>query len=85
VTVQVITGEHDNVLLVPREAVHVDDGQSYVYLVVGDELHRQPVQTSIFNFTQAEVRQGLSDDKTVALGSVNNRPMHDRQAVKVVQ
>ena len=85
VTVQVVTAEHPNALIVPREAVRVDDSQSYVYRVAGDELHRQPIQTSIFNLTQVEVTKGLSDKENVALNAINNKPLRDRQPVKVVQ
>jgi HlyD family secretion protein len=85
VTVLVVTTEHPNALIVPREAVRVDEGQSYVYRVSGDELHRQPVQTSIFNLTQVEITKGLSENETVALNAVNNKPLRDGQPVKVVQ
>src|SRR5215813_1369197 len=85
VTVQVVTAEHPNALIVPREAVRVGDSQSYVYRVAGDELHRQPIQTSIFNLTQVEVTKGLSDKENVALNAINDKPLRDRQPVKVVQ
>lgn len=85
VTVQVVTAEHLNALIVPREAVRVDDSQSYVYRVSENELHRQPIQTSIFNLTQVEITRGLSEKETVALNALNNKPLRDRQPVKVVQ
>jgi HlyD family secretion protein len=85
VTVLVVTAEHPNALIVPREAVRVDEGQSYVYRVSGDELHRQPVQTSIFNLTQVEITKGLAENETVALNAVNNKPLREGQPVKVVQ
>jgi HlyD family secretion protein len=85
VTVLVVTTEHPNALIVPREAVRVDEGQSYVYRVSGDELHRQPVQTSIFNLTQVEITKGLSENETVALNAVNNKPLREGQTVRVVQ
>lgn len=85
VTVQVVTVEHNNVLIAPREAVRIDDNPPYVYVVSEDELHRRPVQTSIFNLTQVEVTQGVSDNQLVALGPVGNKSMRDGQAVKVIQ
>jgi HlyD family secretion protein len=84
VTVQVIINEHDNVLIAPREAVRIDDNPPYVYLVRDDTLHRQPVKTSIFNLTQVEVTQGVSDKQVVALGPVGNKPMRDGAPVKVI-
>jgi HlyD family secretion protein len=85
VTVQVVTTEHDGTLIAPREAVRVDANQSYVFRVDSDELHRQPVQTAIFNLTQVEITKGLSEKEMVALGAVNNKPLRDGQLVKVVQ
>ncbi len=86
VTVQIITAEHNNVLVIPREALRTDDSLPYVYRIADDELHRQPVRTSIVSLTQAEVTQGLSDNQTVALGSLSaSRPLRDNQPVKVVQ
>lgn len=85
VTVQIITAEHHNVLVVPREALRLDDGTPYVYRVDDDELRRQPVKTAIINLTQAEVTQGLSDNQLIALGSLNTKPLRDNQPVKVVQ
>lgn len=85
VTVVVITAEHANALIAPREAVRTDDNQAYVYRVAGNELHRQPIQTSIFNLTQVEITKGLSEKETVALSALNNKPLRDGQPVKVVQ
>jgi HlyD family secretion protein len=85
VTVVVITAEHTNALIAPREAVRTDDNQAYVYRVAGNELHRQPIQTSIFNLTQVEITKGLSEKETVALSALNNKPLRDGQPVKVVQ
>lgn len=85
VTVQIVTAEHNNVLAVPREAVRLDDGTPYVYRIAENELRRQVVRTSVFNLTQVEVTQGVAQNDLVALGSVNNKPLRDRQPVKVVQ
>jgi HlyD family secretion protein len=85
VTVQIITAEHDNVLVIPREAVRMDDIAPYVYLIENDELKRRPVKTSIVNLTQAEVTLGLSANQVVALGSLSMKPLRDHQTVKVVQ
>lgn len=84
VTVQVITAEHHDVVVAPREAVRMDGATPYVYRVVDDELRKQPVQTSIANLTQVEVTKGLSDNEVIALSPLNNKPMRDGQAVRVV-
>ena len=84
VTVEVITAEHENVLIAPREAVRMDASKPYVYRIADDELHRREVQTSLSNLTQVEVNGGLNDKDLLALGPLTNKPMRDGQPVKVV-
>ncbi|HXY10578.1 MAG TPA: efflux RND transporter periplasmic adaptor subunit [Terriglobales bacterium] len=85
VGVTIITGEHQNVLTVPREAVHEEDGSTYVYQIMDNELHRRDVQTSIANLTQVEVTGGLQENALVALAPLNTKPLHDGLVVKVVR
>jgi HlyD family secretion protein len=85
VSVQIITAEHKDALVAPREAVRMDDNQPYVYQVSDGELQRQPVQTSIANLTQVELVGGASEKELVALSAINNKPLRDKQPVKVVQ
>jgi HlyD family secretion protein len=85
VGVTIITGEHQNVLTVPREAVHEEDGSTYVYQIVDNELHRRDVQTSVSNLTRVEVTGGLEENALVALAPLNTKPLHDGLAVKVVR
>ena len=84
VGVTIITAEHQNVLTVPREAVHQQDDKTYVYQIVNDELHRQDVQISISNLTQVEVTSGLPDHALVALSPINSKPLRNGLAVRVV-
>jgi HlyD family secretion protein len=85
VSVTIVTDEHGRVLVIPREALHLDGGQPYVYLVVNNELERRTVNISISNLTQAEIADGLPVGAKVALGSVNSKPLRDHLPVKVVQ
>ena len=84
VGVTIITAEHQNVLTVPREAVHQENHTTYVYEIVNDELHRRDVQTAISNLTQVEVTQGFSENALVALAPLNSKPLHNGLAVRVV-
>ena len=81
VGVTIVTAEHDNVLVVPREALRMDDSKPYVLLVSGHELKRRDVQTSLFNLTQVEVTRGLSARDVVAIGSWNGKPIGERTQV----
>ena len=81
VGVTIVTAEHDNVLVVPREALRMDDSKPYVLLVSGHELKRRNVETSLFNLTQVEVTRGLSAKDVVAIGSWNGKPIGERTQV----
>ena len=85
VGVTIITTEHQNALTVPREAVRLDDGKTFVYQIVNDELQRRDIQTSISNLTQVEVTGGVTEKALLALASTNSKPLHEGLAVKVVR
>jgi len=85
VGVIIIAGEHRDVLAVPREAIHLDDSQTYVYQIVEDELRRRDVQTAISNLTHVEVTSGLVEHVQVALAPLNAKPLHEGLTVKVVR
>jgi len=77
VGVTIVASEHNNVLVVPREAVRVDDSKPYVLRVEGHELKRRNVETSLTNLTQVEVTHGLSAKDVVAISSSNGKPIGD--------
>jgi HlyD family secretion protein len=85
VGVTVVTTEHNGVLVVPREALRMDEGKPYVYLVANNELERRTVETSISNLTESEVSGNLPEGAKVALGATNSKPLRDHLPVRVVQ
>jgi len=82
VGVTIVAGQHDNVLVVPREAVRMDDSKPYVLLVSGHELKRREVETSLSNLTQVEITHGLAAKDMVAINSSNGKPIGDGTQVK---
>lgn len=82
VGVTIVAAEHDNVLVVPREAVRMDDSKPYVLLVAGHELKRRNVETSLSNLTQVEITRGLSARDLIAINALNGKPIGDRTQVK---
>jgi HlyD family secretion protein len=85
VGVTIVTAEHQNVLAVPREAIHQEDSQKYVYEIVNNELHRRDVQIALSNLTQVEITGGISQNAVVALRPLNTKPLHDGLVVKAVR
>lgn len=85
VGVTIVTAEHQNSLTVPREAVRLDDGKTFVYEIVSNELKRRDIQTAISNLTQVEISKGVTDKALLALASTNSKPLREGVAVKVVR
>ena len=82
VGVTIVAAEHDKVLVVPREAVRMDDGRPYVLQIAGHELKRRNVETSLANLTQIEVKSGLADKDLIAISSLNGKPIGEGTLVK---
>jgi HlyD family secretion protein len=85
VIVMVTTSSEPNALSVPREALHSENGRSYVYKVVKDSLVKTFVTTGIFNLTQEAILSGVAEGDLVATGTVNEQPLQEGVPIKVVQ
>lgn len=82
--VTIVAVQHENVLTLQRDAMHLDDGVPYVFKVVDDHIKRQNIQFSLQNLTRVEVTSGLSEGDQVALPADEIKPLSDGAAVKVV-
>jgi HlyD family secretion protein len=86
VTVTVTTSSQPNVLTVSREALHVENGQTFVFKVEGDELVRTPVvESGLPTLTLAPILSGLKDGDVVATGSTTGLPLQDGIPIKVMR
>lgn len=75
VTVTVTYQHKENVLSIPREALHTENGKTYVFRVENDILRRVPIEVGTINLTQVEVVSGLSEHDAVALGTTNGQTL----------
>ncbi|HEU4982176.1 MAG TPA: efflux RND transporter periplasmic adaptor subunit [Acidobacteriaceae bacterium] len=66
-----------NALNIPREALHSENGQPYVYRVEDGIVRRVNVKTGNVNLTQVEILGGLKEGEVVALSSTNGQPIGD--------
>jgi HlyD family secretion protein len=85
VTVTVTTAQHNNVLSVPREALHTDGSVNFVYKIVNNKLVRTPVEvapTAVVNLTRAEITSGLSEGDLIALGATSEVDLSNGMLVK---
>jgi HlyD family secretion protein len=86
VTVTVTTSSQPNVLTVSREALHVENGQPFVFKVEGDELVRtRVVESGVPTLTLAPILSGLKDGDVVATGSTSGLPLQEGIPIKVMR
>ncbi|HUZ04096.1 MAG TPA: efflux RND transporter periplasmic adaptor subunit [Acidobacteriaceae bacterium] len=85
VILTVTTNRLSNVLTIPREALHLDDQEDYVYRVVGDHLRKTPIKIGVPNLTMVPVLSGLDENATVALSAPDGTNLHDGLTVRSVQ
>ena len=85
VGVTIVTSARNNALVLPREAVHEEEGKNYIYVLRNDHLQRRQVQLGVANLTHVEILSGLKDGETVAITSVSPTPLRDGVWAKVVE
>ncbi len=81
VTVEIRSDTAPSVLVIPKEALRTEHGESGVYTLSGSQLAWKPVKTGIANTTRVQV-EGLGEGSPVALFS--EKPLHDAEIVKPV-
>lgn len=70
-TVDIISGETTNAVLIPIEALHQqEDGGYIVYIINGDEVESRQVQVGLADLTTAEILSGLQPGELVAIGNI---------------
>jgi HlyD family secretion protein len=83
VTVTVTIQQVGSALTVPREALHVEGGRDYVYVVSGDVLRRVSVNVGALNLTYVQILSGLKNHAVVALGTTNGAPISEGMPINI--
>lgn len=83
VTVTVTISSQADALSMPREALHSENGQYYVYKIVGDGLKRTNVTIGAPNLTQVPILAGLKEGDWVATAATNGQPLQEGVPIKV--
>jgi HlyD family secretion protein len=85
VSVNVITAERENVVTVPREAVHQQGNEHFVYEVADGKLQQRDVTMGISNLTRIEITSGVKAGTTIALASTTNQSLRAGLRVRIIQ
>lgn len=83
VTVKVTELRHNDVLSLPREALHTEGTTDFVYRIVDNRLVRTTVQVGLTNLTRFEIMSGLKEGDLVALGATAEADLSNGLRVKV--
>ena len=67
--VQIAYDRHDNAMLLPQQAIIVEDTDSVIYVVTDGEARRRVIQTGISDAGMTEILGGLKIDETVILSA----------------
>lgn len=81
VTVEVIVGEKNDALVIPRGALLRDATTRFVYQYTAGKAVRTPIQIGLIGPTDVEIVSGLKAGDAVILPA--GEPLHDGQAVRV--
>jgi len=81
VQVRILVHERKGVLVVPREAVHEEQGKHSVFVVAGDKLQLRQVSVGISSASKYEVISGVAEGERVALPG--DQVLRDGMAVRI--
>jgi HlyD family secretion protein len=82
VTITVVLQDLKNVLLIPREALRIDDSGDYVYGVDHGRLKRIRVTIAALNLMKVQIVSGLHPGDVVVLSAVDGSTLHNGQVVR---
>jgi HlyD family secretion protein len=85
VTVTVTTASEANALTIPRDALHVENGKTFVFKVVGDSLVRTPVTVGTSNLVLTPILSGLEEGDIVATGTTNGLPLQEGIPIRTMR
>ncbi|MDE1154501.1 MAG: efflux RND transporter periplasmic adaptor subunit [Acidobacteriaceae bacterium] len=85
VTVTVITSQHPHSMSLPREALHTEGLNNFVYRVVNGRLVRTEVKVGVVNLTRVEILGGISEHDLIATRATTPVDLSDGLRVKPQQ
>ena len=81
--IRIVYDQHENVLLVPKQALIEEDTDQYVFVIEDQIAYKRPVQTGYINQDHTEILSGLEmDDQVVTIGQSS---LQDSTRVEIVE
>jgi HlyD family secretion protein len=69
INAEIVSQVVENGVVIPKEAIRKDNGQTGVYLLRGERVEWRPIQLSASSVTRAAIRSGLAEGDEVALST----------------
>ncbi len=85
VSVAVLVDQRHGVLTVPREALHIEGPERFVFRVEDGRLSRVPVETGLVTLDKAEIVRGLSPGDPVVLHAADNQNLIPNMSVETLR
>ena len=82
VTVTVVISQRFNVLSLPREALHTQGADNFVFRIINGKLLRTPVSLGVVNLTRMEITGGLKQGDVVALSATTDTELENGLSVR---
>ena len=81
--ISIVYDQHQNTILIPKQAVIQEDNEQYVFLINNKRAFKKPVKTGYINNSDSEIVQGLQHgDQVVTIGHTS---LQDSSKVNIVQ
>ncbi len=83
-TAEILVDKREGVLLIPSSALHIQEGESWVYVTKGDEpgdVEQRQVEVGLQSQTQVEILSGLNEGEKVLLEK-SNMPIRSLNTAK---
>lgn len=68
--IEIIESEKKNVLVIPLEALHHQEGKRYVYILEGKKAVKKWVTTGVETEEEAEIKEGLNEGEKVIISGM---------------
>jgi hypothetical protein len=83
INVHILTARLDNALVIPKECISREKGESAVYVLNGAKVDRRVVTIGVSSVAKSEILSGLKDSESVAV--LTDQPLAAGEPVRAVE
>jgi multidrug efflux pump subunit AcrA (membrane-fusion protein) len=80
---EIITGEKQDVPVVPREAVTMLEGKKIVFVIEGEKVRQKEVEVGLKDVEKVEIVKGLSPGEKIAISNLDK--LKDGERIRITE